>query len=134
MVTYTKWRVLMCTFIGIESVLANALIELFQHNHIREISFNTLVDYGMKVVQIYRRETGEEAILLLSEKYQLDMVENYSDFFDVEMNAAGQGTLRLKDTVQDVNELLNYFRWTLNMKLINAFMAPEALRELGVSA
>ena len=56
----------MCTFIGIESLVANALIELFDYNHTREVTFDTLVDYGMKVVQIYQRETGEEAVLLLS--------------------------------------------------------------------
>lgn len=130
-----NWEVVfVCTFIGIESLVANALIELFDYNHTREITFDTLVEYGMKVVQIYQRETGEEAVLLLSEKYQLDMVENYSDYFTVNMDAAGKGTLKLKETVQNTDELRNFFRWTLSMKLIDAFMNPEALKKLGVSA
>ena len=124
----------MCTFIGIESLAANALIELFDHNHTREVSFDTLVDYGLTVVQIYQRETGEEAILLLSEKYQMDMMENYSEFFSVKMDGAGRGTLSLKENVQDMDELRNYFRWTMNLQLINAFIAPEALEKLGVAA
>ena len=124
----------MCTFIGIESLVANALIELFDYNHTREISFDTLVNYGMTVVQIYQKETGEEAVLLLSEKYQLDMVENYSQFFDVEMDGAGRGTLRLNKTINNTDELRDYFRWTLSSNLINAFIAPEALEKLGVAA
>ncbi len=122
----------MCTFIGIESLLANALIELFEHKQTREVSFDTLVRYGMEVVQIYQRETGEEAVLLLSRKYQMDMIENYSDYFDVEINGAGQGTLRLKDEVKSVEEISRFFRWTMSMHLIRAFMSPEALKELGV--
>ena len=123
----------MCTFIGIESLVANALIELFDYNNTREISFDTLVEYGMKVIQIYQRETGEEAILLLSEKYQIDMIENYADFFDIKMDGSGRGTLCLKGYINNTSELQDCFRWTLNTKLINAFVSPEALEKLGVA-
>lgn len=125
---------LVCTFIGIESLAANALIELFEHKHIREVSFDTLVRYGMEVVQIYQRETGEEAVLLLSRKYQMDMIENYSAYFDVEIDGAGQGVLRLKDEIRNVDELSRFFRWTTSLQLIRAFMSPDALKELGVFA
>ena len=122
----------MCTFIGIESLVANALIELFDHNNTREISFETLVEYGLTVVQIYKRETGDEAVLLLSEKYQIDMIENYADYFDVKKEASGRGVLCLKESVDNTSQLQDYFRWTLNTDLIDAFVAPEALEKLGV--
>ncbi len=123
----------MCTFIGIESLAANALIELFERKRTREVSFDSLVRYGMEVVRIFQSETGEEAVLLLSRKYQMDMIENYSDFFEVEMDAAGNGTFRLKD-VNNLEEVKAYFRWTMSMKLIDAFVSPDAIRELGVVA
>lgn len=120
----------MCTFIGIESLAANALIELFERKQTREVSFDSLVRYGMEVVRIFRNETGEEAVLLLSRKYQMDMIENYSDFFEVEMDAAGNGVFRLKDV--DLEDVKAYFRWTMSIKLIGAFVNPNAIRELGV--
>ena len=123
----------MCTFIGIESLAANALIEILEKTGRREVDFETLVKYGMKVVKLLQQQTGEEAILLLSKKYQLDMIENYSDYFDVELNGPGQGIFKLRDDIT-VDNLSNYFRWTMSMKIIKAFMAEEAITELGVAA
>ena len=122
----------MSTFIGIESLAANALIELFNKEKKREVSFDTLVRYGMTVVKILWQQTGEEAVLLLSQKYQLNMLENYSDFFEVDFSNTNQGVFKLKDTAS-VRELEDYFRWTLSIKLIDAFMSPDAIRELGVA-
>lgn len=122
----------MYTFIGIESLAANALITLLEKNqNVREVSFSTLVSYGTEIIRIYRRDTGEEAVLLLSREYQMNMIANYSDFFDVQMDDDGQGVFRLKDGV--TKELLkDYFQWTLKNNLLSAFMAPEALEKLGV--
>lgn len=124
----------MCTFIGIESLAANALIELFDQQRIREVSFDTLVKYGMTVIQIYQRNTGVEAVLLLSEQYQNGLIENYSNYFDVEMDGAGRGVLKLNSSVKNTEELIDAFRWSMNCDLINAFLDPEALEKLGVTA
>lgn len=124
----------MCTFIGIESLAANALIELFDQQRIREVSFDTLVKYGMTVIQIYQRNTGVEAVLLLSEQYQNGLIENYSNYFDVEMDGAGHGVLKLNSSVNSTEELRDVFRWPMDFNLISAFLAPEALEKLGVPA
>jgi len=79
----------MCTFIDIKSLAANALIEIIEKTGKRDVDFGTLVKYGMKIVELLQK-TGDEAILLLSRKYQLDMIANYSDFFEVELNGPGQ--------------------------------------------
>lgn len=122
----------MCTFIGIESLAANALISLLEKDpNAREISFRTLVDYGMEIIRIYRFRTGEEAILLLSREYQMNMVANYSDFFEVKMEDDGQGIFRLKEGI-DAEILRDYFQWTMDVELLHAFQAPEALEKLGV--
>ena len=51
----------MCTFIGIESLAANALIEILQNTNRREVDFETLVKYGMKIVKLLLEQTGDEA-------------------------------------------------------------------------
>lgn len=119
----------MCTFIGIENLAANALIEILEKTEKREVSFDTLVRYGMQVVRIFQQETGEEAVLLLSKKYQINMLENYSAFF--EADSIKQDVFRLKKGTS-IEDLKDYFRWSMNLQLIQAFTDPNAIRELGV--
>ena len=121
-------------FIGIESLAANALIELMEKAHTREVSFDTLVRYGMEVVRIFGMQTGEEAVLLLSRQDQLDMIENYSEYFEVEFSGTYTGTFRLRDTVSsgELEKLKERFRWTMTVRLFEAFMSPDALQKLGV--
>ena len=122
-----------CTFIGIESLAANALIEIMQNTNRREVDFETLVKYGMRIVKLLLEQTGDEAILLMSRKYQIGMVENYSHYFIVEARGSSNDIFKLKDGVT-VDDLSNYFRWTMKTKIIKAFLAKEALMELGVVA
>ena len=123
----------MCTFIGIECLAANALIEILDKTKKREVTFDALVRYGMEVVRVLQRETGEEAVLLLSKKYQINMIENYSEFFDVDFSDSNHGIFKLRDTVE-LEDLKNYFRWTMSVRLVEAFISPEAIKELGVCA
>lgn len=126
----------MCTFIGIESVAANALIELLEKRDEREVSFDTLARYGMRVVRILQEQSEEEVILLLSRKYQINMIENYSDFFEADFSSGGQGVFRLKgeDKQETLKALKQYFRYTMSMQMLNAFTSNDALQELGLCA
>ncbi len=126
----------MCTFIGIESVAANALIELFEKKNIREVSFDILVKYGMGIVRYLEKERREEVILLFSRKYQISMIENYSDFFEADFYGDGNGVFRLKgnDRAETLRSLKEYFRWTMSTRMINAFLSKEALDELKIAA
>lgn len=126
----------MCTFIGIESVAANALIELFEKKNIREVSFDILVKYGMGIVRYLEKERREEVILLFSRKYQISMIENYSDFFEADFYGDGNGVFRLKgnDKAETLRSLKEYFRWTMSTRMINAFLSKEALDELKIAA
>ena len=125
----------MCTFIGIESVVANALIELFEKRNEREISFDVLVRYGMQVVRILQEKTHDEVVLLLSRKYQVNMIENYSDFFEADFSSGGSGVFRLKgnNKQETLQALKEYFRWTLSIQILDAFMSDDALNVLGVN-
>jgi len=120
-------------FIGIESLAANALIEIINKTNRREVDFASLVKYGMKIVKLIQEQTGEEAILLLSKKYQMNMIDDYSDFFEMKINANGYDVFKLRDdiTAEDLSE---YFRWTMSIRVIRAFMSEEAIMELGVVA
>ena len=123
----------MFMFIGIESLAANALIEILDKTGRREVDFATLVKYGTKVAKLLREQTGEEAILLVSKKYQLNMIDCYSEFFEMKAHSHEHDVFMLRDGVT-VDDLSHYFRWTMSVKAIKAFMAEEAIRELGVVA
>ena len=57
----------MCIYIGIEDLVANALIELTEHKNQRQVLFKDLDRYGAKVVKLLNQE-GEQAVLILSKK------------------------------------------------------------------
>lgn len=57
----------MCIYIGIEDLVANALIELAEHKNQRQVLFKDLDRYGTKVIKVLNQE-GEQAVLILSKK------------------------------------------------------------------
>ena len=119
-------------FISIESVAANALIELFEKRSIKEVSFDMLVKYGMRIVSFLRKQRNEDYILLFSRQYQISMIEKYSDFFEAEFYNDGNGVFRLKGAVskKTLELLKEYFLWNMSIQLIEAFRSDEALNEL----
>ena len=125
----------MYTYIGIESITANALIELGEKKDKSEVSFDNLVRYGMRVVSILQEQTNNEVIPLLSRRYQINMIENYPDFFEADYSGGGSGVFRLKKSNQPeiLRELKEFFRWTLNIQILEAFLSDEALHVLGVN-
>ncbi len=67
----------MCNFIGIEYLVALALII----NNKEEISLAELNEYGVKITKIIK-DRKINAVFLFSSKYAIDMVRNYSDCFE----------------------------------------------------
>lgn len=125
----------MCIFIGIENVTANALIELLEKRNEREVSFDMIVRYGTQVAHILEKNINEEPILLLSRKYQINMIEKYSDFFEADLSSGKQQVFfRLKgeDKQKIIESLTKSFRCTMSMQFLKAFMSVDALRELGI--
>lgn len=125
----------MCTFVAIENVAANALLAVRGKKENEEISFDELVRYGMKAISIFQEETSEEAALLLSRAYQISMMEHYSNFFQVDMyRKRGVFCLTREVSMHEVSmhEFEKVFRWTMDSNLVDAFMSPEAISELGV--
>ena len=105
----------MCTFIGVECLAANALIELYE-NHIRRLSFKQLADYGLMVVDAYEYETAEKAIFIFNQEKIQGLILDYSDYFSVEV-IDEEKYICLNESV-DIRELKERFRWTLSYQLL----------------
>lgn len=105
----------MCTFIGVECLAANALIELYEQE-IREISFEDLADYGLHVVESYENEIAERAILIFDHERLEGLIINYSEFFEARKED-NKKYICLKDNV-DIRQVKEKFRWTLSYAML----------------
>lgn len=107
----------MCKFIGVECLAVNALIELYGTD-IRRISFKELADFGLMVVEQYKIESGQAAVLIFDPEDIQGLVINYAEFFDIEQEGDTK-YLCLKDNC-DILEIKKQFRWTLSYSMIKA--------------
>lgn len=124
------WRhILMCIYIGIEDLVANALIELAEHKKQREVLFKDLDRYGAKVVKLLNQE-NEQAVLILSKERTNEFLHDYSDYFELFTNGLEEG-IRLKDNV-DIDVLRVKFRSYLSIKVMLAFIDRTSVESLGV--
>lgn len=121
----------MCRFIGIEDLVANALIELMEKSNCRKVDFETLVKYGAVVVRCLR-ENGEEAVFLLSKEHTNELIRNYSAFFEIEHCDDGNDRILLKAD-KTVEDLRNHFRAFLSIDSLLAFTNKKSIAELGVA-
>ena len=101
----------MRTFIGVECIAANALIELYEDG-IQEISFSQLADFGLSVVEQYNRENHTEAVLIFNPEDIHGMV--------VLIKEKDQKYICLKDNV-NIRKLKEQFRWTLSYAMLKVF-------------
>ena len=118
----------MHTFIGMEDLVANALIELLEKDNCRKVSFAALVKYG-NVVLRFLHENGEEAVFLLSKGYTNELIRNYSDFFEIDYSEPGKEAIALKKE-KTADDLRNRFRALLTMELLFAFIDEKSVSEL----
>ena len=121
----------MCIYIGIEDLVANALIELMEHSEKREVLFKDLDAYGAMVVK-FLNDKQEEAVLILSKERTNDFLHDYSEYFELFSQGKEEG-IRLKEGVP-VDALWEKFRGYLSVDVMMAFMNAEAVKALGVVA
>lgn len=76
----------MCTFIKMEYLVANALVELYENKKIDRISLDDVQTYGITVEKVLNAITGTQAILLYSNQYTREFLHDYSDYFVFEDN------------------------------------------------
>jgi hypothetical protein len=116
-------------YIGIEDLVANALIELLENSEKKEVLFSTLQVYGATVIKILL-ENGKNAILILSDEHTTEFLRDYTDLFELFNNGKEDG-IRLKSSVT-VDELWRKFRSYLSLDVIKAFCDTRSVKTLGV--
>jgi len=120
----------MYRYIGIEDLIAGALIELNeQENAQRKISLRTLADYGSIIVKILIN-SGQDAILLLTRDSTYEFVHDYADYFCIK-EYDGIEYIELKEGV-NVEDVRREFRKNLTVDLAKALNEKESLAVLAV--
>lgn len=119
----------MCMYIGIEDLVANAIIELVEKSQRNEVLFSEINRYGATVVQILS-EKGNKAILILSKERTSAFLNDYSDFFELYTNGTEEG-IRLKENIS-VSQLWEKFRGYLSIDVMMAFTDARSIAALGV--
>lgn len=122
---------IMCIYIGIEDLVANALIELVEKSEKREVLFKQLDEYGAKVIK-YLNDKQEQAVLVLSKERTNEFLHDYSDYFELFSNGIDEG-IRLRAGIS-VNQLWEKFRGYLSVDVMLAFMDKVSISALGVVA
>lgn len=120
----------MCIYIGIEDLVANALIELVEKTSVREVLFKDLDKYGAMVVEFLNKKE-EQAVLILSKERTNEFLYDYSDYFELFSGTTGKG-IRLKEEIS-VEKLWEKFRGYLSVEVMLAFMSAQAITALGVA-
>ncbi len=117
----------MCYFIGIESLVANALIELLRDG-CRQVKFEAIERYGAEVVNILNN-SGEDAVLILSRERTRGFIINCSDYFDVENPELPSGTISLKPEFSE-DDLLRVFCGGIAAPVLRALISEKSLEVL----
>lgn len=120
---------MMCFYIGIEDLAANALIESMRRAEKTFLTYREIENYGSRVVE-FLNEKGEKAVLILSRESTNALFRNYSDFFQ-EKNENGEMGIALKKEVT-LENLMTQFRGYLALDVLMAFVNENSVRALGV--
>lgn len=106
--------------IGIEDLVANALIEnLKQDNTKRFISYSEIESYGAQVVS-FLTEEGNKAVLIFSRATTNQMLRDYSNFFE-EVVIDDETGIQLRSTIK-IEDLIDTFRGYLTLTLLKAYI------------
>lgn len=122
----------MYRYIGIEDLVASALIELMKREKSnRKVSLQTLSDYGTVIVRFLTKQ-GQNAILFLTKESTYEFVHDYASFFSI-VSYDGVDYIELQDDVT-IEDLRCQFRKNLTVDLAKAFSGKESLQALKISA
>lgn len=118
----------MYRYIGIEDLVASALIELMkQEKTNRRVSLQTLAEYGAIIVKILTR-SGRNAILFLTRESTYEFIHDYADFFSIKEYDGIEYIELNNDITKD--ELRRQFRKNLTVDLAKALAEKESLEIL----
>lgn len=121
----------MCYYIGIQDLVANALIELTEGSEERKVSFKMLNEYGAKVVEILNKK-GERAVLVLSRDDTNRFIHDCTDYFKIDFEN-NEEYICLRDNVT-TDDLRKMFRLYTSYEVLQAFVDKTSLEALGITA
>ena len=113
--------------IGIEDLVANSLIALYQKKDIRSVDFVLAEKYGRAIVK-HLRESGKEAILTLSRNLTTEFLYQKSSFFDIQETDRTY-IVSLKENI-NFNEFLEHYRGYLALDVLLAMVDDKVLNVL----
>lgn len=116
-------------YIGIEDLVANAMIELMEHKNTNETTVNAITNYGETVVAILE-EQQTDAVLNISREQTTEFFSNYSQMFEQFYNGENE-IIRVKENISS-DMLWNKFRVYLSTDAILAFKDHRSIKMLGV--
>ena len=119
----------MCYYIGIESLAVGALVELLQReNPARSIRFDTIEEYGNRVVKLLN-DSGREAVLILSREDTLGFIRDCTKYFEVSGVGSADGCITLRDGF-DASDLAREFCGGISKPVIRALIDKRAVEVL----
>lgn len=117
--------------IGIEDLVANALIEMVDNDeNNREVTYTQLNEYGAIVMEKLN-EKNEGSILIISKERTNAFFHDYSDFFQVRVNEQGEKCIVLVEG-KTTDELRKLFRGYMSLDMLMAFINEFSLQALGI--
>lgn len=120
----------MYRYIGIEDLVASALIELMKREEKnRRVSLQSLSNYGAVIVRLLSR-SGQEAILFLTKESTYEFVHAYADYFSIVEEESAEYIELNKD--RTIDDLRRQFRMNLTVDLAKALSESESLEALRV--
>ncbi|MBO5970571.1 MAG: hypothetical protein J6S14_18970 [Clostridia bacterium] len=117
----------MCTFIKMEYLVANALVELYENKKIDRISLDDVQNYGIKVEKILNKITGTQAILLYSNQYTREFLQDYSDYFVFEENY-----IKIKSGVS-IDDIRNHILSYISVDILLALLDESTLKVINAA-
>lgn len=122
----------MKTFVGIEYLAAVALIKIYEDNEKMgleqkaKISFDSLNNYGIKVMEVFESHKLN-AIVLLSSTYTTQAVRGYSDCFSLEEDQDGMKYIVLKNSITYLKKRIIAY---LSIDILKALTNEKVLKVL----
>lgn len=114
-------------FIGVEDLVANALIELVEKTGNRTVSFSQLNKYGDAIIAKLRARNLDATLIYTRDKTE-QFFHDCSDIFTIN-ESESDIEITLNDNISTAY-LRKKFRINLAVHLLSAFVSPEAVETI----
>lgn len=117
----------MCYFIGIEDLVANALIEMAENTGKRTVSFTQLNLYG-DVIMAKLKEKDTDVTLIFNREKTDQFFHDCSNIFEVK-ETSSDVFITLRENIT-TDYLRQQFRINIALHLLKAFVSQDAINVL----